>query len=646
MPYTRKGKCVYKQPTGEKVGCSDTVSKAKKYIQALYASEINEGLANTISPEELAKVEEYMAAFMDNKEEWIKNYGIDQANFVMYKTAVKKAKKEMEKKDKNIDENKLGVLRELIKDALKNPKKADLDNNNRLSKYEKARGAAIEKNLNEDNIGLADIEEMGYEAGVEAFEMVSNSMNFKNSPDFKAYKQGFFQGFIDESSAQGLYEDLDLGHQDNEPGMLKGDLYKIGKYAMELYKMMDSLEGMGEVDFPHWWQSKITTAKNMISGAKHYLDFEMKEPQIDATLDEIGMFNDPIGYEKSEPNPKDLIFTKKFVGTSDTKGHAGYIYDIYKNGVKIKTIEGEGEANAYINQLKREMNEGMSEEEFADAQESERLSKLSKSDQDKIKKMIKMIRAEKESKKSLNEFGPMAGSGNRNYSTNDLVDRIGDLDDILMSDRKAEREWEEISQNYLDGQSGSEYWGDLGDQELQNAIDDAESLMKKYRIKESVNEGPKKQLNEYTDNDFSGNALIAQTPQPGRDELEAFDDFFPNGVASRENAVASLQSHDKSGIKARMGRYAPMFVHVQYHDFQDAAGEKYRVHQKQFYNSNFKDKDPNFNPSVTKLSLTKLADPSNPSPQSQKDINMGSILVKTDEYIKDLKNLDITNRQS
>ena len=87
---------------------------------------------------------------------------------------------------------------------------------------------------------------------------------------------------------------------------------------------------------------------------------------------------------------------------------------------------------------------------------------------------------------SVNEYGPMRGSGNRNYSTNDLVDRIGDLDDILMSDRKAEREWEEMSQNYLDGERGSEYWGDLGDQELQDAIDGAESLMKKYRIKESV----------------------------------------------------------------------------------------------------------------------------------------------------------------
>lgn len=81
-------------------------------------------------------------------------------------------------------------------------------------------------------------------------------------------------------------------------------------------------------------------------------------------LDEIGMFHDPIGYKKSEPNPKDQIFTKKFVGTSEKKGHAGYIYDILKNGVKIKTIEGEGNANAYINQLKRELKEEHLKEAF------------------------------------------------------------------------------------------------------------------------------------------------------------------------------------------------------------------------------------------------------------------------------------------
>lgn len=81
-----------------------------------------------------------------------------------------------------------------------------------------------------------------------------------------------------------LSEDIDLGHEDDEPGMLKTDLYHIGKYAMELYKMMDRFESKGEVDFPHWWQSKIVKAKELISSAKHYLEFETKEPEIDAMV--------------------------------------------------------------------------------------------------------------------------------------------------------------------------------------------------------------------------------------------------------------------------------------------------------------------------------------------------------------------------
>ena len=81
-----------------------------------------------------------------------------------------------------------------------------------------------------------------------------------------------------------LDEDLDLGHEDNEPHMLKADLYRIGKYAMELYKMVDQFEGDQEVDFPHWWQAKIIEAKNMLVSAKHYLDFEIKEPQLDAMV--------------------------------------------------------------------------------------------------------------------------------------------------------------------------------------------------------------------------------------------------------------------------------------------------------------------------------------------------------------------------
>ena len=66
--------------------------------------------------------------------------------------------------------------------------------------------------------------------------------------------------------------------------MIKAELYRIGKYAMELYQMVDGFEDKGEVDFPAWWQSKITKAQEMMVSAKHYLDFELKEPAIDAMV--------------------------------------------------------------------------------------------------------------------------------------------------------------------------------------------------------------------------------------------------------------------------------------------------------------------------------------------------------------------------
>jgi ribosomal protein L21E len=67
--------------------------------------------------------------------------------------------------------------------------------------------------------------------------------------------------------------------------MLK-KIYRIAKYAAELYKMMDKYDQGGEVDFPHWWQAKIIKAKDYIVGAKHYLDGEEKVAQIDAMLGE------------------------------------------------------------------------------------------------------------------------------------------------------------------------------------------------------------------------------------------------------------------------------------------------------------------------------------------------------------------------
>jgi len=72
-----------------------------------------------------------------NKRALTQKYGKD-AEAVMYGRATKLAKKQSESMDQD-------KIKELVKDALQNPKKADLNKDGKLSDYEKKRGAAIEK---------------------------------------------------------------------------------------------------------------------------------------------------------------------------------------------------------------------------------------------------------------------------------------------------------------------------------------------------------------------------------------------------------------------------------------------------------------------------------------------------------------------
>jgi len=153
------------------------------------------------------------------------------------------------------------------------------------------------------------------------------------------------------------------------------------------------------------------------------------------------------------------------------------------------------------------------------------------------------------------------------------------------------------------------------------------------KTKESV-------LKEYTDQSFKGSEVIDDANKRGPDMFGKgiFAELLPKGVASENDAVEALKKHDKSGIKARMGQYAPMFVHLQYHDIEHE-GVDYRMHQTQYYNSNFKDKDPDFNPAVSKITLFKVLEKAASHRESNKEENLGTIIVKTAEYVQDLRNL-------
>ena len=278
-----------------------------------------------LSKSELEKREDIIMKMKGNKRDLVKKYGKD-AEAVMYGRATNMAKKKTE----NMRNSK---LTELIKDALKNPKKADLDKDGKLSSYEKTRGKAIEKSMaNEDlesgqygdpKVGnyditsqndneAGDIEALsaaGLEEAIADLDPKKALIKLKDAAkekgkDIKAFIKTadgldilttLFPGF---AAAGGLMEDIDIGHEDNEPGMLQGDLYQIGKASMELYELLDDMEGEGEVDLPSWWQAKIFKAKEAIVGAAEYLEFELKEPAIDAIVDKVAPLEievDPLG---------------------------------------------------------------------------------------------------------------------------------------------------------------------------------------------------------------------------------------------------------------------------------------------------------------------------------------------------------------
>ena len=79
--------------------------------------------------------------------------------------------------------------------------------------------------------------------------------------------------------------DLDVGHVDDEPDMLKGTVYELIHYGVKLYKLLHHYDKVpGEVDFPHWWQAKVVKAHDYIQKAAHYLEYEAHEEEIEKVI--------------------------------------------------------------------------------------------------------------------------------------------------------------------------------------------------------------------------------------------------------------------------------------------------------------------------------------------------------------------------
>ena len=152
-----------------------------------------------------------------------------------------------------------------------------------------------------------------------------------------------------ESEDQG--GDLDIGHQDDEPDMLKQHAYDIAQYASKLYKALDKYDKYdGEVDFPNWWQSKLILARDYISKAQHYLEFEEKQPAIDQlALENVDKVAGGIPY-KREGNkfiitePLDDATKERIMKRAKEHGH--HAAPNQAGGVTIMAKEGKYKSDA------------------------------------------------------------------------------------------------------------------------------------------------------------------------------------------------------------------------------------------------------------------------------------------------------------
>jgi hypothetical protein len=144
--------------------------------------------------------------------------------------------------------------------------------------------------------------------------------------------------------------DLDVGHQDDEPAMLKNKMYRAAKLANMLYDKLDAYDQMSqEVDFPDWWQTKLSQAKDMIQSCYDYLDGEEGMAEKDAentqpNIAALALENVNKGQDLSELKPGDKF---EFNGKTFTliKHIEGNVAKVIRPNGDTSTVSFGGKVN-------------------------------------------------------------------------------------------------------------------------------------------------------------------------------------------------------------------------------------------------------------------------------------------------------------
>ena len=200
-------------------------SELKKYVRENIISELSEN-----TEDEIAKTKELTSAIKD-LEVAKKEAGIEEGedNWADY-TDIGQSYLEGFGKEHTLTDNQ---LEELGKKIVKQLYKGDIG---------KAYDAIVKRDLKEANIGLADLEEVGYTDGDKAVAMHFNQdvVGINNDVDFQSYRKGFIQGVNDATIGFSLNENEEAEPTKSDIKKTKG-LAKAKEELALLTREMKSL---------------------------------------------------------------------------------------------------------------------------------------------------------------------------------------------------------------------------------------------------------------------------------------------------------------------------------------------------------------------------------------------------------------------
>ena len=170
-------------------------------------------------------------------------------------------------------------IRENIIATLSEDTEAEIEKTKELTAAVKDLDAAKkEAGIEEANIGLADLEEMGYIDGEKAFDMHFDKSILNNTPDTRAYAKGFIQAVIDsggfvrlDENATPLMKDFTYDYEDI------GQFYLEG-FGKESNLPSDQLEKLGKKITDEFYGGDIGKAYDAVVNP-HKNPYDIKEDE-------------------------------------------------------------------------------------------------------------------------------------------------------------------------------------------------------------------------------------------------------------------------------------------------------------------------------------------------------------------------------